>query len=112
MYREEKIINGVLHWRSTPNGEWHKYSDSALTDRVSELAAMKARVEQAVKEDERADKDRIAALEAREKRLVEALKHMTAEFKFDDHNLAFPNCNCLSHQNYHNSRALLAEVTQ
>ena len=56
--------------------------------------------------------NRIAALEAQNKKLVEALKHMTVEFKHDDHNLAFPNCLCQSHQNYHAALDLLIEVGQ
>ena len=31
MYHEEKVINGVLCWRGTPDGEWQKYTPEALT---------------------------------------------------------------------------------
>ena len=31
MYYEELIINGVLHWRSTPNGDWIPKSLEQLT---------------------------------------------------------------------------------
>lgn len=31
MYYEESIIDGVLHIRSTPNGEWRKLSAEAIT---------------------------------------------------------------------------------
>lgn len=26
MYYEEKLIDGVLHWRGTPDGEWQTMS--------------------------------------------------------------------------------------
>ena len=31
MYHEEKVINGVLCWRGTPDGEWQQYTAEALT---------------------------------------------------------------------------------
>ena len=31
MYHEEAVINGVLCWRGTPDGEWQKYTLEALT---------------------------------------------------------------------------------
>lgn len=31
MYHEEKIIDGVLCWRGTPDGEWTQYTLQALT---------------------------------------------------------------------------------
>lgn len=31
MYHEEKVINGVLCWRGTPDGEWTQYTSEALT---------------------------------------------------------------------------------
>jgi len=31
MYHEEKVINGVLCWRVTPDGEWTQYTPEALT---------------------------------------------------------------------------------
>jgi len=37
MYHEEKVICGVLHWRGTPDGEWHVYSAEQLTSRILEL---------------------------------------------------------------------------
>jgi len=40
--------------------------------------------------------------------LAEALENMLYEFKHDDHNLAYPRCNCQSHQNYAAARAALA----
>lgn len=55
---------------------------------------------------------RIAELEAQNKRLVEALENMTIEFKYDDHNLTFLKCNCISHQNYHAACKLLAELSK
>lgn len=32
MYRDEKVIDGVLHWRGTPRGEWRPYSAARLTE--------------------------------------------------------------------------------
>lgn len=31
MYHEETVINGVLCWRGTPDGEWTQYTPEALT---------------------------------------------------------------------------------
>lgn len=31
MYHEEKVIDGVLCWRGTPDGEWTQYTLQALT---------------------------------------------------------------------------------
>ncbi len=31
MYYEEEIVNGVLCWRNTPDGEWIQYTVEALT---------------------------------------------------------------------------------
>ena len=31
MYHEEKVINGVLCWRGTPDGEWAQYTLEAMT---------------------------------------------------------------------------------
>jgi hypothetical protein len=39
MYHEEKIINGILHWRNTPNGEWIAYTAEQLSARCTELQA-------------------------------------------------------------------------
>jgi hypothetical protein len=37
MYYEEKIINGILHWRGHPEGEFKPYSIEALSQMVVEL---------------------------------------------------------------------------
>ena len=37
MYYEEKLIDGVLHWRGTPDGEWQTMSQERLTALVLEL---------------------------------------------------------------------------
>ena len=37
MYYEEKIINGILCWRSTPKGMWTAYSAEELTIKLTEL---------------------------------------------------------------------------
>jgi hypothetical protein len=34
MYYEEKLINGLLHWRGTPDGEWVPVSAERLSSRV------------------------------------------------------------------------------
>jgi hypothetical protein len=39
MHHEETIIDGILHWRTTPDGEWRAYTVEALTRRVAELKA-------------------------------------------------------------------------
>lgn len=31
MYHEEKVIDGVLCWRGTPDGKWTQYTAEALT---------------------------------------------------------------------------------
>ena len=37
MYYEEKLIDGVLHWRGTPDGEWQTMSQEMLTNTVLQL---------------------------------------------------------------------------
>lgn len=37
MYYEEKIIEGILHYRTDPNGEWHPMSAERLTGYVSRI---------------------------------------------------------------------------
>ncbi len=37
MYREEKIIKCVLHFKTTPNGKWKPMSAKGLTQRIEEL---------------------------------------------------------------------------
>jgi hypothetical protein len=34
MYHAEKIINGILHWRGTPDGEWIPYTLEQLTEKL------------------------------------------------------------------------------
>ncbi len=34
MYYEESIIDGVLHWRGTPDGEWRSFTPEQLADRA------------------------------------------------------------------------------
>jgi hypothetical protein len=31
MYHTEKEIDGVLHWKGTPNGKWKPYTPEQLT---------------------------------------------------------------------------------
>jgi hypothetical protein len=35
MYFEEKVVDGVLHWRNTPDGTWHAYTAMELTGRLA-----------------------------------------------------------------------------
>lgn len=47
MYYEESMINGVLCWRSTPDGEWTPFTVAELSTRVqrelkTEIAQLKA----------------------------------------------------------------------
>lgn len=46
MYYQEKTINGVLHFRNTPEGPWIAYSSEALTIMLNganaRIAALKA----------------------------------------------------------------------
>lgn len=42
MYYEEKIIDGILHWRSTPTGAWIAKTPEQLTIRIEELEAAQA----------------------------------------------------------------------
>jgi hypothetical protein len=37
MYREEKVIDGILHWRSQPDGVWYQYTLQALTERITQI---------------------------------------------------------------------------
>ena len=37
MYYRERIINGVLHFKSTPNGKFKKFSKKQLTSRIVKL---------------------------------------------------------------------------
>jgi hypothetical protein len=32
MYYEEKMINGILHWRNDPDGKWTAYTSKELSD--------------------------------------------------------------------------------
>lgn len=38
MYYSEKVIDGVLCWRGTPNGAWTQFTAKALTERLAALA--------------------------------------------------------------------------
>ena len=37
MYHEEKMIDGCLHWRNTPDGEWKKYTIEQLSVKYESL---------------------------------------------------------------------------
>lgn len=34
MYHDEKLTNGILHWRGTPTGEWMPFTLKQLSERV------------------------------------------------------------------------------
>ena len=38
MFHEEKVINGVLCWRGTPDGDWIEYSSRQLTEKLMEVS--------------------------------------------------------------------------
>jgi len=40
MYHEEKVIDGVLHWKSDPRGEWTAYTAFQLTQRIISLGGI------------------------------------------------------------------------
>lgn len=35
MYHEEKVINGILCYRTTPTGEWKEFTKQELTERIT-----------------------------------------------------------------------------
>jgi hypothetical protein len=39
MYYKEEIINGILHYKLTPNGEWLEVSKETLSKRIKEAEA-------------------------------------------------------------------------
>ena len=39
MYYKEEIINGILHYKLTPNGEWQEVSKETLSKRTKEAEA-------------------------------------------------------------------------
>lgn len=48
MYREEKVINGILHWRSQPDGVWYQYTASALTERIIQIQSELVKISQSL----------------------------------------------------------------
>ncbi len=36
MFYEEKIIDGVLHWRGIPGGTWKQFTKEELTKRIED----------------------------------------------------------------------------
>ena len=47
MHYEEKVINGILHHRSTPRGEWVPFTVEQLTKKVKELKKSNAELHEA-----------------------------------------------------------------
>ena len=37
MYHEEKVINGILHFKTRPNMEWEPMSIYGMTERIIQL---------------------------------------------------------------------------
>jgi len=50
MYYEEKLIDGILHWRGTPDGEWQIIPAEKLGERVIAAEAFRAAVAAALAE--------------------------------------------------------------
>lgn len=57
MYYEEKIINGVLMYRTKPDGDWHQYSievmSKIIVDNKAEITQLKEKLAEANKDAER-----------------------------------------------------------
>jgi len=61
MYHEEKIVDGVLHWRHSPDGDWVPYSIEELSHRLVQEQAVRiarAQAECTAKEGENTPADR------------------------------------------------------
>ncbi len=39
MYYKEQLINGIWHYKLTPNGEWKPFSTEQLNNKITELKA-------------------------------------------------------------------------
>jgi len=50
MYYAEKMINGILHYKNTPNGEWKPKSIESLSDRVVKAEKKVQELERQLKE--------------------------------------------------------------
>lgn len=37
MYYKEKVIDGILHCQYSPRGQWHKFTEKQLADRIVRL---------------------------------------------------------------------------
>lgn len=37
MYYKEKMINGILHYKCSPKGEWHEFSIEKLSERIIKM---------------------------------------------------------------------------
>lgn len=48
MYYEERLIDGILHWRGTPDGEWQIIPAEKLGERVIAAEAFRATVAEAL----------------------------------------------------------------
>ena len=37
MYYVERLMDGELHYKNSPRGQWHKFTSKMLNDRIVEL---------------------------------------------------------------------------
>ena len=54
MYHEEKIIDGVLHWRGTPDGQFKPYTNKELTTMYTDMREQRNRLNMKVESIRRA----------------------------------------------------------
>ena len=63
MYYEEKMINGVMHWRGSPDGEFTPFTIEEISERYEkEKENSAARAEFEYGRGQRDEKERIAGL--------------------------------------------------
>jgi hypothetical protein len=51
VYYKEEYINGRWHYRTSPHGDWHELSVSALTEKANELQCLRDTIINALTED-------------------------------------------------------------
>ena len=97
MYYEEQVINGILHWRSSPDGEWKPCRPEEITTRLLEAKsksdALTAQLETCEHERNHAAKGhrgleaQLAAVEGERDRLERELKAYRPKYPFVDSQL-------------------------
>ena len=50
MYYEEKLLNGLLHWKDNPNGKWICFDKIELVSKVRFLQKENRKLEMIIKE--------------------------------------------------------------